>query len=147
VKQPTRVSQRDAGVVVLDAAIDAGPDKLAMLAGKHDILAPGTRELFARDVDGSAAGGTSRTQTGDTSRTTDVALGTFDADTCVRVAFDADAPTALSLQLSDSLVLATADGIDGTLGATGPICFRKTDAVTLHITGQSHVRFVVWASP
>jgi hypothetical protein len=123
----------DAGAAIVDAAVEAGPSKLELLGAKHDRIAPGTREILLRDIDAA--------------KETDVSLPAFEADTCVRVAFDADAPTAITLQDARAMTLATVDASEGMLGPTGPVCFRKGDVATLRFTGQSHVRLAVWASP
>ena len=121
---------RDAG---LDAAIDAGPNLLAETLAEHDRVAPGAREAASATLD--------------TSRDRELALPAFDADTCVRAAFHASAPTAIALVDRRAATLATADGVSGAIGASGPICFRKGDAVTFRFDGQARIAIVVWETP
>ena len=133
-KKPERPPPKvDASAPIADAAAEAGPNHLARLQSRHDELAPGTREVLARDVDSA--------------KETELALPVFSVDTCVRVAFDADAQTSVKLENGRALTLGSLDASEGTLGPQGPICFRKDDVATLRFTGQSHVRVVVWASP
>lgn len=130
--RPTPV--RDAGAdVAKDAAIEAGPDELALLEAKHEELAPGARETTHAEID--------------LARTRELALGPFDADTCVRAAFHAGAPTAITLVDAKGIVLAKADAAEGALGPSGPICVRKGDAATFHFDGESRLQIVVWATP
>jgi hypothetical protein len=126
----------DAGAIVIDAAVEAGPDKLAMLVARRDRMAPGTREIAQREID-----------LGATKKEDSLALDTFAVDTCIRAAFDSDAPTAITLASSSGMTLGSADGTEGAIGAAGPVCFRKGDAATFHFNGESRLRIVVWASP
>ena len=126
-------SPADAGVVVDAAIVEAGPPKIDLLAQKHDKIAPGTREIEKRAID--------------LARDHELALAAFEADTCVRAAFDADAPTAITLVNARGTTLAKVDGAEGTLGAAGPVCFKKGDAATFRFEGQSRLRLVIWASP
>lgn len=126
-------SPADAAVVDASATAEAGPPKIDLLAGKHDKIAPGTREIEKREID--------------LAKDHELALAAFEADTCVRAAFDADAPTAITLVNAHGTTLARADGEEGTLGAAGPVCFKKGDTATFHFEGQSRVRLVIWASP
>jgi hypothetical protein len=128
---PKRAPPVEAGVVTLDAAVEAGPNKLEVLAAKHDTLARGMREILRREVDAA--------------HESEIALPHFEADTCIRVAFDADAPTVVDLKTT--MTVASLDAAEGALGPSGPVCFRRTDAAVIHFTGQSHVNVVVWASP
>jgi hypothetical protein len=124
----------DAGVMVdASAIIDAGPPKIEVLAARHDRIAPGTREIEKREID--------------LAKDHELALGAFEGDTCVRAAFDADAPTAIVLVNAHGTTLARADGTEGTLGPAGPICFKKGDTATFRFEGQSRLRLVIWASP
>ena len=123
----------DAAVVVDAAIVEAGPPKIDLLAGKHDKIAPGTREIEKREID--------------LGKDHELALAAFEADTCVRAAFDADAPTAITLVNAHGTTLARADGEGGTLGAAGPVCFKKGDVATFRFDGQSKLRLVIWASP
>ncbi len=120
----------DAG---LDAAIDAGQNLLAGARAEHDCVAPGAREAASATLDAS--------------RDRELALPAFDADTCVRAAFRASAPTAIALVDGRGATLASADGVAGAIGASGPICFRKGDAVTFRFEGQARIAMVVWATP
>lgn len=129
--KPVVHSPTDAGVV--DAAIEAGPNKLELLAAKHARLAPGTRELQKTEID--------------LGRDHEIGMPAFDADTCIRIAFDADAPTEVVLVDSHAMKLGTMDGTSGAIGATGPVCFHKGDTATIRFNGQSHARVVIWASP
>ena len=74
-------------------------------------------------------------------------VAAFEADTCVRAAFDADAKAAITLVNARGTTLAKADGEEGTLGAAGPVCFKKGDVATFRFEGQSRLRLVIWASP
>ena len=118
---------------VVDAAVEAGASPMERLLAKHDLLAPGDREVLRRELDAA--------------KEPEVTLPAFERDTCVRVAFDADAPTMVVLQDEHALALGNADGTSGMLGPSGPICFHKGDVATLKLTGQSVARIVVWASP
>jgi hypothetical protein len=129
---PPSQTVRDAGVII-DAAIEAGPSKLELLGRKHDRLAPGMREITRTEID--------------LERDHALSLPAFEADTCVRAAFDADAKGAVMLEDARAMTLATVDGAEGVLGAAGPVCFRKADVATFRFTGQSHLRLVVWVSP
>jgi hypothetical protein len=126
-------SPADAGIVDASAPVETGPPKIDVLAGKHDKIAPGTREIEKREID--------------LAKDHELALAAFEADTCVRAAFDADAPTAITLVNAHGTTLARADGEEGTLAAAGPVCFKKGDAATFRFEGQSRVRLVIWASP
>jgi hypothetical protein len=130
--QPVKRPPLDAGVVV-DAGAEAGASKLELLAMKHAALAPGLREVLRSEID--------------LAHTQELALAPFDTDTCVRVALDADAPTAVVLQDAHAMTIGSIDAPSGAIGAAGPVCFRKGDVATLRFTGQSHVRVVVWQSP
>ncbi len=121
-------SRADASVIV-----DAGPPKIDLLAGKHDKIAPGTREIEKREID--------------LAKDHELALPAFEADTCVRAAFDADAEATITLVNARGTTLAKADGSEGTLGAAGPVCLKKGDAATFRFEGQSRLRLVIWASP
>ena len=123
----------DAGVAIDAAVVEAGPPKIDLLAAKHDKIAPGTREIEKREID--------------LAKEHEVALAAFEADTCVRAAFDADAPTAVTLVNAHATTLAKVDGEEGTLGAAGPVCFKKGDTATFRFEGQSKLRLVIWASP
>ena len=134
VARPPERHVADAGrVAMADAALEAGPPPMERLLAEHDKLAPGDREALRRDIDAA--------------KEPEVSLAAFERDTCVRVAFDADAPTMVVLQDEHALSLGTADGTTGVIGTTGPICFHKGDVATLKLTGQSPIRIVVWASP
>ena len=115
------------------AIVEAGPPKIDLLAQKHDKIAPGTREIEKREID--------------LAKDHELALAAFEADTCVRAAFDADAPTAITLVNGHGTTLSKSDGAEGTIGAAGPVCFKKGDAATFRFNGQSRLRIVVWASP
>ena len=129
-----KASASDAGVVIDAAAVvEAGPPKIDLLAQKHDTIAPGTREIEKREID--------------LAKDHELALPAFEADTCVRAAFDADAPTAITLVNAHGTTLARADGEEGKLGAAGPVCFKKGDVATFRFDGQSKLRLVIWASP
>ena len=132
-RPPQPVVVRDAGVDVSDAAIEAGPDKLALLVARQGELAPGARQVASVTLDAS--------------REHELALPKLDAATCVRAAFDADAPTAVTLVNARGRTLATADGADGVIGANGPVCLRGGDVATFRVAGESRVRIVVWATP
>ena len=123
----------DAGVVIDAAIVEAGPPKIDLLAAKHDKIAPGTREIEKREID--------------LAKDHELALAAFEGDTCVRAAFDADAPTAITLVNAHGTTLSKADGEEGTLGAAGPVCFKKGDTATFRFEGQSQLRLVIWASP
>ena len=124
----------DAGSdAAIDAAIDAGPSALALVEAEHDRVAPGAREAASGDLD--------------LTRDHELALQPFDADTCVRAAFRAGAPVSIAVVDAHRRAVANADGSEGTLGASGPICFRKGDAVTFRFDGQSRLAIVVWATP
>lgn len=123
----------DAGLAVIDAAIDAGPPKIDLVAARHDRVAPGMREIARSDLD--------------LAREHELALPAFQADTCVRAAFDAEAPTAITLVGSSGMTLSSADGTAGAIGAAGPVCFKKGDVATFRFNGESRLRIVVWASP
>jgi hypothetical protein len=126
-------SPADAGVVDASPIVEAGPPKIDLLAGKHDKIAPGTREIEKREID--------------LAKDHELAIAAFEADTCVRAAFDADAPTAITLVNAHGTTLARADGEEGTLGTAGPVCFKKGDVATFRFEGQSRLRLVIWASP
>ncbi len=126
-------SPADAGVVDASAILEAGPPKIDLLAQKHGEIAPGTREIEKREID--------------LAKDHELAIAAFEADTCVRAAFDADAPTAITLVNAHGTTLARADGEEGTLAAAGPVCFKKGDVATFRFEGQSRVRLVIWASP
>jgi hypothetical protein len=130
--EPVKPSLQDAGTVV-DASVEAGPSKLEVLSRKQAMLAPGMRELVRSDIDLAS--------------NHDLTLAAFDVDTCVRIAFEADAPTAVVLQDARAMTLGSLDTTSGAMGPAGPICFRKGDVATLRFTGQSRARVVVWASP
>lgn len=132
-RPPQRIVVRDAGVDASDAAIEAGPDKLALLVARQGELAPGARQVTSVTIDAS--------------REHEVALPKLEAATCVRAAFDADAPTAITLVNARGRTLASADGAEGVIGANGPVCLRGGDVATFRIAGQSRVRIVVWATP
>jgi len=121
----------DAGV--MDAEVDAGPPKIDLVAARRDRVAPGMREVARSDLD--------------LSRDHELALRAFEVDTCLRAAFDADAPTAITLASSSGMTLSSADGTSGAIGAAGPVCIKKGDAATFKLNGQSRIRIVVWASP
>jgi hypothetical protein len=128
-----RASPSDAGVTDAAVIVEAGPPKIDLLAAKHDKIAPGTREIEKREID--------------LAKDHELALTAFEADTCVRAAFDADAPTAITLVNARGTTLSKADGEEGTLGAAGPVCFKKGDTATFRFEGQSRLRLVIWASP
>jgi len=115
------------------AMIEAGPPKIDLLAAKHDKIAPGTREIEKREID--------------LAKDHELALSAFESDTCVRAAFDADAPTAITLVNAHGTTLAKSDGAEGTIGAAGPVCLKKGDTATFRFEGQSKLRLVIWASP
>ena len=123
---------RDAGPSI-DAEVDAGPPKIDLVAARHDRVAPGMREIARSDLD--------------LSRDHELALPAFEVDACVRAAFDAEAPTAITLVGASGMTLSSADGTSGTIGAAGPVCFKKGDTATFRFNGQSRLRIVVWASP
>jgi len=132
--KPVAKPSLDAGASIDAAAIvEAGPPKIDVLAQKHDAIAPGTREIDKREID--------------LSKDHELSLAAFAADTCVRAAFDADAPTAITLVNARGTTLAKVDGTEGTLGAAGPVCFKKGDTPTFRFEGQSRLRLVIWASP
>ncbi len=132
-KHAPRQAPSDAGAAV-DAAIEAGPTKLELLSLRQARLAPGMREAVRAEIDLATEH--------------ERPLAPFDVDTCVRAAFDADAPTAVTLvDAPHAMTLATIDAAEGALGQAGPICFRKGDVAVFRFTGQSHVRLVVWQSP
>ena len=122
----------DAGATI-DAEAEAGPPKIELVAARHDRIAPGMREIARSDLD--------------LSREHELALPAFEADTCVRAAFDADAPTAIMLTGAGGVTLSSADGTSGAIGAAGPVCFKKGDVARFRFDGQSRLRLVVWASP
>jgi hypothetical protein len=126
-------SPSDAGVAIDAAIVEAGPPKIDLLAQKHDKIAPGTREIEKREID--------------LAKDHELSLAAFEADTCVRAAFDADAPTAITLVNARGTTLARADGEGGTLGAAGPVCFKKGDTATFRFDGQSRLRLVIWGAP
>jgi hypothetical protein len=71
-------------------------------------------------------------------------------DTCARVVFVVQPPAHVWLTDAHGDVLAdVASTADSPLGAKGPVCVRRGDAIALHVdaavpwTG----RFVAWASP
>jgi hypothetical protein len=141
--QPTRAT-RDAGAdAARDAAPEAGPSALETLAARRDELAPGAREAARAEID--------------LARQHALPLPVFDADTCVRVAFVASAETDVALVDAKGMKLASADGTEGALGASGPVCLRKGDAATLRlalaradggaVSGSSRLHVVVWATP
>jgi hypothetical protein len=76
-----------------------------------------------------------------------------DRDACVRVAFDASAPVSAKLMDTEGHVLASLDApaMGGVLGARGPVCVRKGDAVSAVAAGPDGgvgtVRWVAWQSP
>jgi hypothetical protein len=76
-----------------------------------------------------------------------------DRDACVRVAFDASAPVLAKLLDTEGHVLASLDApaMGGVLGARGPVCVRKGDAVSAVAAGPDggagSVRWVAWQSP
>ncbi len=123
-------AQIDAG-----AEAEAGPNKLELMAARHDRVAPGTREIARREIDLAVKGSET------------LALPAFESDTCVRALFDSDAPTAVTLENARTMTLASADGAQGAIGAAGPVCFKKSDAATFRFNGQSRLRIVIWASP
>jgi len=131
-RTPVRATPSDAGIAI-DAEAEAGPNKLELLSLGQSKLAKGMRETMRRDID--------------LAQEHELALAAFDVDTCMRAAFDADAPTAVMLVDSHAMTLANVDAAAGTLGQAGPICFRKGDVATFRFTGQSHLRIVVWQSP
>jgi len=126
-------SPADAGSAQSAAILDAGPPKIDLLAQKHDKLAPGTREIEKREID--------------LAKDHELAIAAFESDTCVRAAFDADAKAAITLVNAHGTTVARADGVEGTLGASGPVCFKKGDVATFRFEGQSRLRLVIWASP
>lgn len=123
------------GAIDASAEVEAGPNKLELLAARHDRVAPGTREIARQEIDLAVKGAET------------LALPPFESDTCVRALFDAEAPTAVMLENARAMTLANADGAQGAIGAAGPVCFRKGDAATFRFNGQSRLRIVVWASP
>ncbi len=124
----------DAGATtIVDAAVDAGPPKIELVAARHERVAPGMREITRSDLD--------------LARDHELALPAFEADTCVRAAFDADAPTAVTLVGASGITLSSVDAANGAIGAAGPVCFKKGDVATFRFNGQSRLRIVVWASP
>jgi hypothetical protein len=132
--KPVNKPAIDAGASTdASAIIEAGPPKIDLLAGKHDKIAPGTREIEKREID--------------LAKDHELALSAFEADACVRAAFDADAPTVVTLVNAHGTTLARVDGVEGTLGAAGPVCFKKSDVATFRFEGQSRLRLVIWASP
>jgi len=133
-RPPSPPVVRDAGAdASRDAAADAGPDALALLTERRDELAPGARQILATDADPS--------------REPEIPLPKADVATCVRVAFDAEAPTKLTLVDASGRTLGAADGTSGAIGESGPVCFRAGGAPVLRLDGGSHVRVVVWATP
>ena len=76
-----------------------------------------------------------------------------DRDACVRVAFEASAPVLAKLLDTGGHVLATleAPATRGVLGARGPVCVRKGDAVSAVAAGldggATSARWVAWQSP
>ena len=133
--RPPQTITREAGAdaSARDAAIEAGPDRLALLAARADELAPGARELAREDLDAT--------------RERELKLGKLDASACLRAAFDADAPTKISLVDAHGRALGGADGTEGAIGAAGPVCFRAGDAPAFRFEGSSRVRIVVWSTP
>lgn len=129
--QPVKPTVQGGGAA--DASIEAGPSKLELLALKQPSLAPGLREVSRSEID--------------LAHTQQMALPAFDVDTCVRIALDADAQTAVVLEDSHAMTIGSFDGVTGAIGNAGPVCFRKGDTATMRFTGQSHIRVVVWESP
>ncbi|HEY1958676.1 MAG TPA: hypothetical protein VGH28_23825 [Polyangiaceae bacterium] len=133
-KRAPPMHARDAGTdAARDAATDAGPSALVLLERSRDDVAPGAREAASAELD--------------LSRDHELGMQPFDVDTCLRAAFRAGAPTSITLLDARERTVATADGSEGMIGASGPICFRKGDAVTFRFEGASRLAIVVWATP
>jgi hypothetical protein len=140
VEVPTAASGGDGGVV--DAAGDAvaAMDAAAFvsldaLAARAPSLAAGMREVARGEIAGEA---------------TRVIARAEDRDVCVRVTMVARYPVHASLIDARGEILADVkDAFDATLGAHGPVCTRKGDAVSLRVDAgaMSVVRFVAWQSP
>ncbi len=64
------------GKIDAGAEAEAGPNKLELMAARHDRVAPGTREIARREIDLAVKGSET------------LALPAFESDTCVRALFD-----------------------------------------------------------
>jgi hypothetical protein len=109
---------------------------LAALAARGPSVAPGMREAARVRSSGARV----------------VVARAGERDACVRVAFEASAPVLAKLVDAAGNVLAALDAPaqDGVLGARGPVCVRKGDAVSAVAAGPdggaSSVRWVAWQS-
>ncbi len=136
------VAVRDAGVVDAGDAVDASAlASLDALASRATSVAAGMREVARGEIAGDAADAKSATR---------VVARADDRDVCVRVTLVARSAVHAWLTDSRGDVLAEErDALDATLGARGPVCVRKGDAVTLRVEAGTPVvaRFVAWESP
>lgn len=104
------------------------------LVGRGPQVAAGLREILHGEV---ASPGT-------------VPVQAADADVCLRVVFASLTPVHAALRSSAGDVLSEGGAsVSGLLGARGPVCARRGQAMTLVFDGgtDAHVRYVVWASP
>jgi hypothetical protein len=73
------------------------------------------------------------------------------SDACLRVAYEADAPTRAKLVDEAGHVLAespSSAASGGVLGTEGPVCVRKGDSVVaITDTPGVHVRWIAWQAP
>ena len=114
-----------------DAGADALPT-LTELAARAPEIAPGMRELgrgesLRADVVRAAA-----------------------ADTCLRVAFAANAPVAARLESSSGALLASVEpSLGGLLAPRGPVCVRRGDGARVSFDGgpTARVRWIAWGAP
>ena len=118
-------------------AATAGALTLEVLATRGVFLAPGMREVTRFETDG------------DRSVRREI-LRSKDRDVCVRVAFAAG--TAVHAWLEDAAGGPLADGgraESGALGARGPVCVRRGDAVVLRVESDAptSLRVMAWSAP
>jgi len=120
---------------------------LSALGEQGSTLAPGMRKLEDGELSGAR----------------DVAhdlMAPVDKDTCVRVAWSANAAVdAKMLDASGRTLAEVRSARDGSLGERGPICARRGDTVRVQFApiataiadggapGNVVVRFVAWGSP
>jgi hypothetical protein len=117
------------------AGVWGGSDRtFAGLEARAAVLAPGLKQAAERESHGERID----------------LVRAADADTCVRVAFQAAAPITARLVDADGGVLAQLDAAvpEGALGDRGPVCVRRGDVVGAAADGAGGpVKWIAWASP
>jgi hypothetical protein len=73
------------------------------------------------------------------------------SDTCIRVAFAADAPVNVHVESSSGIALSrtTDASLSGVVAPRGPVCVRRGDGARVSFDGAAgaRVRWIAWGAP